>query len=489
MDFVNEMNEAISLGLDGFKTFIQTKILKNKDYLEQFFWLQDGSQITVLNFLIHVHQEKKESAEINESEYDLTSLIDYVLGLLKDKNIGEPLHTAIRAGKNQLVFHLIEAEPNIIEKNAKLNVISILAQIKKTAEANKFDFNKRDSKGRTLISLALNTKNTELLLHILANNPNIHATTSMTDSRVMFQPIHQAVVLDFADGVRLLAYQGAQLHNPLGVMNDTPLLLAARFGKINAMEALLEFPLENLRFDAENNNYFEDKKNGHTAMEELCERIESDNETDEAIRGVAMLLCRGAEPPRREEMRQLLSSNRIALLKAVHAYLEHKPDLVDAFVNRCHLRESALHNIVYADHSWGSSIRHLFGIPSDAAFIIENLVTRKYDSPQADLPNTVPLSSTTAENLLKETNPVKLYAEFVRRYTQAYESQLITNRWSTMRWMIAEGNCDWATVVNYARNHPTSRTRIIYNEMFHPIPKVHEDLEETPGESPMRATQ
>jgi hypothetical protein len=238
---------------------------------------------------------------------------------------------------------------------------------------------------------------------------------------------------------------------------------------------------------AHNNNFFPYKKNGHTAIEELCEHIASNNEKDEAIRGVALLLCRGAEPPDDEEMRQLLSSNRIALLKAVHSYLADKPGLVDAFVNRCHLREGVLHNIVYADHSWGSSIRHLFGTPSDVALIIENLVTRKYDSPQVDKPTAVPLSSTTAEHLVKETNPLKLYAEFVRRYTQAYDSQLIPNRWSTMRWMIAEGNCDWATVVNYARNHPTSRTRIIYNEMFHPIPKVNESIEETLSESTLRA--
>ena len=132
---------------------------------------------------------------------------------------------------------------------------------------------------------------------------------------------------------------------------------------------------------------------------------------------------------------------------------------------------------MYADHSWGSSIRHLFGRPSDAAFIIENLVTRKYDSPQVVQSGAIPLSLAPAEHLVQEKNPVKLYAEFVRRYTKAYDSQLFTNSWSTMRWMIAEGRCDWQRVVNYARNHPTSRTRIIYNDMFHPMPKAHDDME------------
>lgn len=477
MDFTSEMNEAISLGLDGFKLFIQHKIAENKDYLKQFFWLPpDGTQMTVLNYLIAAHQDQEEDTQANESENDLTGFIDYVLELSEDKNVGEPLHQAILAGKLQLAFHLLGIERSI-EENTSSNVIALSEQLSKKAKVNKYDMDRRDRDGRTLISLILNIKNIELLINILMNKPNIHATTPMTDARVMFQPIHQAVVMDFADGVRLLAGDGAQLANPLGIMKDTPLILAARLGKINAMEALLEFPVD-LQLEAENNNLFEDTRTGHTAMEELCDRITNNKEKEEAIRGIAMLLCRGAEPPVREEMRHLLSSNRIALLKAIDSYLEDKPELVDAFVNRCHVADSPLHHIVYADHSWGSSIRHLFGKPSDAAFIVENLVTRKYNSPQMEQSQGVPLSTATAESLLQEKNHLKLYAEFVRRYTQAYDSQIFTNRWSTMRWMIAEGRCDWATVVNYARNHPTSRTRIIWGEMFHPMPKLHEDIED-----------
>ncbi|HAT8249016.1 TPA: Dot/Icm T4SS effector AnkC/LegA12, partial [Legionella pneumophila] len=123
------------------------------------------------------------------------------------------------------------------------------------------------------------------------------------------------------------------------------------------------------------------------------------------------------------------------------------------------------------------SIRHLLGVPSEAALIVEELVTRKYSDPSFASENVSSLSTTATENLRSERNPLKLYAEFVRRYTQAYDSQMITNRWSTMRWMIAEGNCDWDTVVRYSKNHPTSRTRIVLNEMFNPIPRVHEDIE------------
>jgi hypothetical protein len=196
----------------------------------------------------------------------------------------------------------------------------------------------------------------------------------------------------------------------------------------------------------------------------------------EALRGVAMLLCRGAEPPRTEALRHLLTENRAALLKAIHTYLEDKPYLVDSFVNRCHLTESALHNIVYARHSWGNSIRHLFGKPSDTAFIIENLVVRKYSANSEHLPATLPTA--IADDISLETDPLKLYALFVKRYTEAYDNQIITNSWSKMRWMIAEGECDWAKVQRYVATNPRSRSAIVYNEMFKPMPKIHDDIQD-----------
>ncbi|BCA94164.1 hypothetical protein TUM19329_05250 [Legionella antarctica] len=483
MDFTTEMNEAINRGLEGFKLFIRDKINENSDYLSQFFWSPpDGLQMTVINFLVSAHHEQDEDAPTNESRNDLTAFIDCVLELSEDKNVGEPLHQAILAGKLQLALHLLGIERGVEEKTS-FDVVTLSEPVSTKIKVSKYNMDRRDNEGRTLLAIILNIKNIELLRAILMIKPNVHATTSMTDFRVMFQPIHQAVVMDFAEGVRMLAAQGAQLANPLGPMKDTPLILAARLGKITAMEALLDFPGENLLLEATNNNFLEDTKTGHTALEELCNRIANSKEKVDAIRGVAMLLCQGAEPPVGEEMRELLSRNRIALLKAIDSYLEKKTELVDAFVNRCHVTESPLHNIVYADHSWGSSIRHLFGKPSDAAFLIENMVTRKYNRPYVEHSHGTPLSSATAESLLGEKNYLKLYAEFVRRYTQAYDSQIFTNRWSTMRWMIAEGRCDWVTVVNYARNHPTSRTRIIWGEMFHPMPKLHEDIEDRVDET------
>lgn len=440
MDF-NEIKEAKGLGLGEFKAFIQKKLNADKKYLEQSFWVADGSQLTVLNYLIQEHQEN-----------DLPNFIEDTIKLALDKNIGEPLHQAIAAGKIQLALKL-------------LNDVNYY---------NALDVNRRDAEGRTLLSLALNARNVDLLQFILAKHPNVNASTFMSEARVPFQPLHQAVVLDFADGITLLAADGAQLANPFGSMADTPILLAARLNKMNSLDALLKLPVEKLLLEATNNNLFQDKQTGHTAVEELCVRIKSNDKIDEAIKGIAMLLCCGALPPRNEDMRKLLSSHRIVLLKAVDDYLKNNPKLVDAFVNRCHLKEGELHNIMYANHSWGSSIRHLFGKPSDAAFIIEGLVTNKYTKEQTDLPS---LPVAAAERLSGKEDPLMLYAEFVKRYTETYNSQQITNRWSTMRWMIAEGQCDWATVVRYAKSHPASRTKLIYKDMFGPAPEIHDDMD------------
>ena len=437
MAFIEEVDTVISEGLEAFKAFILKNKQANKSYLEQLFWVSNlgGLQRTVLNHLIHRHQEQM-VAQDSENTTNLTVFIDYVIGESLDKNLGEPLHQAIEEGKIQLALHLLEGDVHI------------------------FNVNQRDVKGRTLLSLILNTKKIDLLKSFLIRDPNISAPTLMVNEQT--QPLHQAVLLDFVEGIKELgARDGVQLDNPLGVMRNTPLLLAARMLKINSLEALLELHNEKIMLDAENNNVLEGKQTGLTAIEELCKHIELNKNTEMALRGVAALLCSGAKPPRTEEMRAVLSSNRVDLLRAVNTYLRDKPDLVDAFVHRCHAKDSELHSIVYANHSWGNAIRHLFGKPSDAAFIVESLVVRKYSD---------------VLNASSEQTSLKCYAEFVRRYTNAYESQTISNSWSTMRWMIAEGECDWETVVNYASKYPSSRTGLVYSEMVRPASRVHDDV-------------
>lgn len=458
MEFITEVDTAIKSGLDGFKSFIEQKLAENCDYLEHSFWMEDGSQMTVLNYLIQQHQEKTDA---DTASFDLTAWIDFAIGKLRDKNTGEPLHQVLAIGKARLAQHLLNNYT--------------------------FDVNRRDEEGRTLLSLALATKNKHLLEKILEHQPNVNAITRVTEARTPFQPLHEAIVLDFAFGVRNLGKAGAELANPVGTMKDTPVLLAARMGKIKALGALLEFPVEKLDIEAESNYVAadKDKKAGDNAIEALCKALARDSNNQNLIYGVAMLLCRGAEPPRNQTMCQLLVSKRSDLLRAIDRYMESRPELVDPFVHRCHLAGSALHKIVYVAHSWGSALRQLLGRPSEAGVLVERLVTRKYGHCSEENSNASLLSkaAAAAESLREDESSLRLYAEFVRRYNEAYEGQRITNPWSTMRWMIAEGKGSWDSVQQYALSHPGSRTQIIYDDMLKNMPKVkmHESIEVTNG--------
>lgn len=423
-----ELDKAIKSGFDGFKQFIEKQLHHDPNYLEDPFWMENGSQMMVVNYLIQLHKGKL--------PLDLTIFIDFILYKTKDKNAGEPLHQAFEMGQLQLGHHLLEH--------------------------HHFDMERRDQEGRTLLSLALATKNPEVLKKVLANKPNVNAVTRNTKTRLPFQPLHEAIVLDFASGVRNLGRRGADLTNPFGVRKETPLLLAARLGKIKALAALLEFPIDQLNLEAENKKIGPNRKRGDNAMESLCRLLAQDKTNKELIFGIAMLFCRGAEPPRSKLMCQLLAEKRFELLQAIDKYLEKRAHLVEPFVARCHKAESPLYKIIYVEHSWKMGLRRLFGLPSEMALKIEHLVTRKYSQTEKE----------GSTSLKKEDSPMKLYAEFVRRYNERYCNEKMTNPWSAMRWMMAEGQCNWGIVQDYANRHQGSRTRIIYEEMFKDLPAL-----------------
>lgn len=427
------MNQAIAGGFNAFKHYIQAMIEKDKEYLSQFFWVPGGGQQTVLNYLIQLHQEPQEGGLQKQPNTDFTDLIEYVLSQSLDagKIAGEPIHQAVNCQKFKLACHLIDSYD--------------------------LDLNQRDTKGRTLLASAIYAKNTPLLQLLLAKKVNLHATTLCTPNNIPYQPLHQAIAVGYTDGVYLLVEHGAQLANPVGPYQETPVLFAANRGQVAALNALLENPASALNLEAVSNAVSQGKENPQTAIEILCQRVIKHQAHEEALRGVAMLLVVGAEPPRELAQRQLLNDNRLLLLKVIALYLENRPELVDGFVHRCHLKDSPLHDIVYADHSWGGAMRQLWGKPCEAALKVEELVNRKYSRSRAAFEN-------TEEQI--EKSPHRLYAEFVNQYTHAYDNQYITNRWSTMRWMIAQGQCNWESVLKYSANHPNSRTQIIIDEML-----------------------
>lgn len=446
MEFVTEMDTAIKSGLAGFKKFILDKMQTESNYLEQPFWLPQGLQMTVLNYLIQQHQEKKGDSAAEELLIDLTEYIDFIIENTQNKDNGMPLHQAIALKKTRLALHLLGK--------------------------NTFAVDGHDQDGKTLISLTLSMRNKHLLRKVLQQKPNIYETTLVTKERIPYQPLHEAILADFPFAVKLLAEAGAQLDNPVGIYMDTPLLLAVRWGKIRALEMLLEFPVAQLKLDAESMERYEDKMHGDNAIESLCRLLEKRTNSKSLINGIAMLLCCGAELPRRMEMCQLLANKQAELLKAISNYLEHRPHLVDPFVERCHVSGSPLHEMMYVNHSWKNGLFYLLGWPNKTAVTVESWVSSKYKD---ELP------SKAATTYTGQESPLKLYAEFVRRYEEAYKNQRITFPWSTMRWRISAGQCSWGTVCEYAELYPDSRTGIIIKDMIKVMPQkaMSDELDST----------
>lgn len=134
MDFVSEMNKILQMELEQFKEFIQKKLEEDKNYLEKLFWLPNGSQMTVLNYLIEQYSEPK--LGIDDANRDLLAKIDFVLHEAKDVNVGEPLHQAIVAGKISLALHLLGVDENNFTpgESEKTDVLSILSKVRKKIE-------------------------------------------------------------------------------------------------------------------------------------------------------------------------------------------------------------------------------------------------------------------------------------------------------------------------------------------------------------------
>lgn len=457
MGFNKNLQRAMGADFEAFKLFISQSIQLRPAILSHFLLMESGQQQTLLNLLIESHQKDSEASK------DYTQWIAYLLEQGINPDLGEPLHLALALGKKDLFYQLLdESESAILTREQLDQLLNRLQFSAKTAHEKimryRFNLNARDAKGKTLLYGVLNTQDVSLLAALLSQGPNVNIPNWMPKIKCMYQPLHQSIFLNFSNGVRMLAASGAQLSNPVGSLADTPLTLAARLLKTDALEALLESPIESLMIEKPNRNELNERFSGHTAVEEFCRHIADNNNLPKAIKGVAMLLCRGAEPPRNEVMRGLLVTHRWMLLKAIQSYLADKPELVDAFVQRCHLSNTSLHKIIYADNTWGNSVRRFFGVASDEGFMLEQLVYRKYSKIEHG-----------------ERNSLKLYAFFVQKYQEAYRSQRIANPWSEMRWQIAEGTADWESVKRYAKSKPLSRTAMLYRDMVVPLPEVNDE--------------
>ncbi len=208
---------------------------------------------------------------------------------------------------------------------------------------------------------------------------------------------------------------------------------------------------------------------GHTALDLFCIQLQGGVQPTQALRGIAILICNGAEIPVNPLLRSLLMQHRKALYQEVKRYTnsEKAPHLALNFLRRCHLKGNALHDVMYAKHSWSQAFRHFFGSPDDFAFQLETLVP---SIPAPDKPEYV-----LEMGLAKEE---ALFAAFVSRYKESFRAVTFFNPWSGMRHRLAKGEITcWTDVMAYAATYPRSRSAQIVTEMQKLTINVHENLD------------
>jgi hypothetical protein len=361
-----ELERAIELGEEAFAAFIERELSTDKSFFNRRFLFKGTEQITVLNYLIYMH-------EVGLGKPCRKNHVKMLLAMGADFNLDCSIHLLLRLKKLDLFPLFI---PNSDKEQEGQRTIA-------------FNFPELIT-GRTLLSRAISTGDASILETLLrsgfeidVNAPNqIQVKVGQT---ITMQPLHQAVASNFPEATYYLLENGALIDNPCGRLQETPLLLAARLGTIKSLEVLLSATanLNCLNLQAENSE-------SERAIDLLCKRLKDQEKPQEALYGIAMLLCHGAKVPRDEGFRSLLRSNRFELIDKVKEYKKKSGNSAELFVDACHDKNNPLHDIMYANTwlhlFWRYSrlqwIWHLLGLNCDEAFRIEALV---YDGPEAEI--------------------------------------------------------------------------------------------------------
>lgn len=465
MALFDEINEILARkdegSLGAFRDLIRKKLETKPKLLRHFFCLNNGEQTTVLNHLIHSH---------DAAERDLTEYVKLVFEMEKDAYIEQPAHLAYMLKKPALARLIIEWVKGHVE-----------------APVLRLWVDEYDAEGKTLLARAIDTGAIDNLQDVLACKPDVSKPSKIQvgkDKKMSIPPLHQAIIKKFTGAVDALIKEGAELDSTCGALQETPLLLAARLGRLDSLKSILESKGPTLDLEATNN---ESKR----AIDLLCARLEAKQDPQSAIRGIAMLLCHGAAVPQEQALCTLLQDNRYALLDEVSKYTEKLPALAASFVRRCHM-SGPLHSIIYAENSWWQSLWYLFARPSHVALQLESLVLRgQQPSKKKEVEERVNKEAEErvhAEEVQVEapgpfTKEEVQFATFVKKYDEAlgikkFLGVTIFNPWSSMRWAIDSGKfTSLKQVEKYRTDYPGTRTDRVLERMENRRESLHEDLD------------
>lgn len=452
MSLWKELSVHINLGLEAFKQFVEERLQDDPHILTKNFLGSKGELQTILNYLIHHHNERN----------NLSPFIQWLLLRGKNPNVELPLHLAYELGKFDIAKLILEAIDGVETEDL---------------DAQQLLFDSLNKKGQSLLHLVIDKKNLTHLKILLMNKAPSNQVCEITEPDGNFlalQPLHRAAIRNFPEAIQPLVEAGGQLFNPCGKAQETPLLLAARLKNIDVITAILEThalpDLNKSKPDlAKPSLLHAENKNKQRAIEVLSEYLKQKKSKTEALTGIAVLLCHGSDVPRDSILRNTLKDNRRNLLGEIEKYLKKFPALAAPLLKKCHDKNQVLHDIIYAKSSRWDSLKYLFSKTDDIVFNLESLVEDTND-----------LSFSQ-----KEIH----FSKFVKEYQGAVRRRgCFFNPFSSMLSSIKEGKItDWDAVEKYAEENPKSRTRKILEHMD--LSRIQQGPQEQINEKEIRSNQ
>ncbi|MDX1837701.1 ankyrin repeat domain-containing protein [Legionella taurinensis] len=443
MDF-SALDNALAQGFGAFTQYIEEQLSEDKTLLQKTFW-HHGKMVDFLSYVIQQHD-----SETN----NLTEHVQLLLQRGANTLLNQPVHLVLKEKKLDLLPFLLDAQGKL-QKNLKAPQIEkeIEIWVDNEEQSDSHFINGRDRDGRTILSRAIETGSIECVRQVLKYKPLIDQADNIqldeATAREM-QPLHLAAFRDFGEGVKELLGAGASVDNPFGSRKRPTLSIAAREVNVSALEAVLEVANKPAQLNYEDTMRLR-------PIDLLCDSLAKNEKTHEAIRGIAMLLCRGADMPRTEAYCQLLHTHRRQLLNDILDYAGKNPELKPSILRTIHNKNHALHRVIYDTHSLGRSVKNLTGGYDDLAGQVESLAQ--------DIPEKGELQLRPDE---------KRFAEFVQLYLKNIKDATFFNRWSGMLTKISQGEVtSWQQLCDYAYANPNSRTALIIKQMDSEVNTVH----------------
>lgn len=481
---LEELKAALHQGVMQFKTKVLAYEKFQNGFLNQTHWTSNGTQHTLLTYLIEL-----------DSEYlPLSEPIQWLLDRGADCYINQPLHRILQLNNQSLAFLFFDhLEQLLLSKDGNSEQ---LVPLEESEENLSRDSNKslrsfypavlhaRDQSGMTLFARAIASKESIYVNRLLKLGVDVNQASPVPfeGGVIEAQPLHQAIIDDMPEVVPALLKKGAQAFNPAGPLRETPLLLAVRLGRVELIEILcrsiaapdtlqgqnpINYNNELLRLNEEN-------AEGLYPIEVLCKRLSNRNHRgtqQQTLKAIAILLYHGSLAPRWPELTTDLVKHRMALVNAIQSYwkeyrhLRGYPALIIDFVRRSLNKNDPLHSIMYAQQSPQQSLMAFLGkIDERPAVKMQAL----FEEAHRALPDAVQLADQTKVLSTDELN----FTRFIERYETAKNAHTffkipIYNPWSGMRQKLARGEITtWEGVVQYAHVHAKSRTSKIVIPML-----------------------